>query len=228
MLTFALVVGDAVNQELLGYRQQHAGVQLPPAGAPWTEHAFQSRSGYYSTVKGQQMAALFRERRQRSSTPTGPAQAGGTSLALRDVFVSHATEDKDAIARPLAEELRRRGPSVWFDEYELVLGDWLRERIDDGLAHSRIGVVILSRAVFAKRWTAWELNGLVARLTAGERNVIVPVWHEVGVEEVRMYSPPLADLVAARSADGVAAIADAVERVLAVVGVAGRGPRDMT
>ena len=41
----------------------------------------------------------------------------------RDVFISHASEDKDEIARPLADELIRRGLKVWFDEYELVLGD---------------------------------------------------------------------------------------------------------
>jgi hypothetical protein len=53
---------------------------------------------------------------------------------MRDVFISHASEDKDAVARPLAKELLRRGHSVWFDEYELVLGDSLRENIDRGLA----------------------------------------------------------------------------------------------
>jgi len=67
---------------------------------------------------------------------------------------------------------------------------------------------------FAKRWSQWELNGLVSRLMAGERNVIVPIWHEVNVEAVRAYSPALADLVAARSSEGVVAISDKIERVL--------------
>jgi hypothetical protein len=49
---------------------------------------------------------------------------------------------------------------------------------------------------------------------AGERNVIVPIWHEVNVEAVRAYSPALADLVAARSSEGVVAISDKIERVL--------------
>jgi len=124
------------------------------------------------------------------------------------VFVSHATEDKDAVARPLAIELRRRGVGVWFDEYELLLGDSLREKIDEGLRHSRIGVIILSRAFFAKRWTAWELSGLVTRLMSGEQNVLVPVWHDVSADEVRAYSAPLADRVAAHSSNPVAVIAE--------------------
>ncbi len=215
MLAFAQVIGDAVNQQLLGFRRQHAGAHLVADGTPWTDREFQSRSGYYSTVKGQQMAALFRQR-QENATPLEAEAATPNTVGdqRRDVFISHATEDKDAIARPLAVELRGRCLSVWFDESELVLGDSLREKIDEGLRASRIGVVILSPAIFAKRWTAWELNGLVSRLMSGERNVIVPVWHDVDVDAVRAYSPPLADLVAARSSQGVAAIADGIERAL--------------
>ncbi|MDE0268382.1 MAG: DUF1883 domain-containing protein [Acidimicrobiaceae bacterium] len=36
-----------------------------------------------------------------------------------DVFISHAKEDKDAVARPLAHALRQREISVWHDEFEL-------------------------------------------------------------------------------------------------------------
>ena len=132
----------------------------------------------------------------------------------RDIFISHASEDKDAIARPLADELIRRGLSVWFDEYELVLGDSLRVEIDDGLAESTIGVVILSHHFFGKPWPKRELDGLHARLTGGEKNVIVPVWHELTERDLREYSPMLAGLLAGKSADGVQSLADAIERVL--------------
>lgn len=36
-----------------------------------------------------------------------------------DVFISHDSEDKEEVARPLAEVLRRNGLSVWYDEFEL-------------------------------------------------------------------------------------------------------------
>jgi TIR domain len=112
-----------------------------------------------------------------------------TDLFQRDVFISHASEDKHAIARPLAQQLTARGLSVWFDEYELMPGDSLRGKIGEGLRHSHCGVVILSPSFFAKRWPQWELDGLTARQLAGELNIIVPVWHEVGLAEVRSYSP---------------------------------------
>jgi hypothetical protein len=41
-----------------------------------------------------------------------------------DVFISHASEDKEPLARQLADLLRAQGVSVWLDESELTLGDW--------------------------------------------------------------------------------------------------------
>lgn len=76
-----------------------------------------------------------------------------------DVFISHASEDKDAIARPLAEELRRRGLRVWYDEFVLEVGDSLSEKIDEGLAASHHGVVVLSPKFFEKDWSKKELAG---------------------------------------------------------------------
>jgi hypothetical protein len=95
-----------------------------------------------------------------------------------DVFVSHATEDKDSLVRPLAEALRERGLRVWFDEFEVRLGDSLRRKIDAGLARSRFGVVVLSPAFLRKNWTQYELDGHVSREMNGEQ-IILPIWHEL-------------------------------------------------
>jgi len=40
-----------------------------------------------------------------------------------DVFISHASEDKDDIVRPLANALQAAGLEVWYDEFELKIGD---------------------------------------------------------------------------------------------------------
>ena len=79
-----------------------------------------------------------------------------------DVFISHASEDKDAVARPLAEELTRRGFRVWYDEYSLRVGDSLREKIDEGLNDCTYGLVVVSPSFMAKPWPNREVNGLVA------------------------------------------------------------------
>jgi hypothetical protein len=112
-----------------------------------------------------------------------------------DAFISHASEDKASLVRPLARALERAGFRIWYDEFDLRIGDSLRESIDKGLASSRYGIVILSPAFFAKNWPKYELNGLVAREIDGHK-VILPVWHYVTKKDVLLYSPTLADKVA--------------------------------
>ena len=130
-----------------------------------------------------------------------------------DVFISHASEDKEVVARPLYEELTRRGMKVWFDEATLELGDSLGDMIDDGLAHSRYGVVILSPRFFEKHWPQEELDRLV-KLENDGTSKILPILHQLEPDALRRYSPLLASRIAVRSSVGVPALA---EQILSVV-----------
>jgi len=112
-----------------------------------------------------------------------------------DVFISHASEDKEQVVRPLAHALTDGGLSVWYDEFELKIGDSLRRKIDAGLAASRFGVVVLSRSFFDKGWPNYELDGLVTLAVSGDQ-VLLPIWHEITKQELLEYSPSLADKVA--------------------------------
>ena len=53
-----------------------------------------------------------------------------------DVFISHASEDKDEFVRPLANALMELGMKVWFDEMTLKIGDSLRQKIDNCLLYT--------------------------------------------------------------------------------------------
>lgn len=128
------------------------------------------------------------------------------STTRHDAFICHASEDKDEFVRPLAQALRSHHLDIWYDEFALDVGDSLREAIDRGLAASRFGIVVLSPSFFRKRWPNHELNGLFARETAENRDLILPVWHRVGREEVVAFSPPLANLLASVSAEGLSAV----------------------
>ncbi len=122
---------------------------------------------------------------------------------LYDVFICHASEDKESFVRPLAKELVKEHVEVWYDEFSLRVGDSLREAVDKGLSQSRYGVVVLSPDFFRKRWTKRELNGLVALEMSEGNPVILPVWHNVAHADVLRYSPPLADVRAVESRKGV-------------------------
>ena len=139
-----------------------------------------------------------------------PAQDG----AEYDVFVCHATEDKEAVARPLAAALTARGITVWYDEYELRVGDSLRRKIDAGIAASRFGLIVVSRPFFAKNWTQYELDGLVAKTMDG-KHLLLPVWHEISKDQVAAKSPSLVDKVALKTSDStIDEIADELAAVI--------------
>jgi hypothetical protein len=149
-----------------------------------------------------------------SRTVASPDPQGSTF----DVFISHAGEDND-FARPLANELVARGLSVWFDAFELRVGDSLREQISRGLDSARFGVVILSPHFFDKQWTRHELDALTARELKEERSVILPVWHHLTAEDVRAYHPGIADTLAADTRAGVRSVAnDIIKAVLRQTG----------
>lgn len=116
-----------------------------------------------------------------------------------DVFISHASEDKDTVVRSLANSLRDRGLKVWYDEFELKIGDSLRRKIDKGLANSKVGLVVLSRHFTTKGWTNYELDGIVTRAVTGEQTLL-PIWHEITKAEVVAFSPSIADKVARSTA----------------------------
>lgn len=112
-----------------------------------------------------------------------------------DVFISHASEDKDVLVRDLAENLSDRGYRVWYDEFTLVPGDGLRRSIDQGIRDSRYGVVVLSKHFFCKGWSNYELDGLV-QIAIDHPGTILPIWHGLGQRDVTAYSASLANIVA--------------------------------
>lgn len=130
--------------------------------------------------------------------PDAAPSLGDTSREY-DVFISHASEDKDGVVRPLANALKSEGLIVWYDEFELKIGDSLRRKIDHGLANSRVGLVILSRSFISKGWTNYELDGIITRTVTGEQ-MLLPIWHDISKREVVEFSPSIADKVARSTA----------------------------
>jgi len=119
----------------------------------------------------------------------------GNEVRKYDVFISHASEDKDEVVRPLAFALISEGLTVWYDEFEMKIGDSLRRKIDMGLANSRFGIVVLSKDFIRKGWTNYELDGIITKSVSQEQ-VLLPIWHNLTKKEVIDFSPSLADKLA--------------------------------
>jgi TIR domain len=152
-------------------------------------------------------------RYESQGEPDAPV-ASNPEPANPEIFICHASEDKHAVARPLAEALKLSGHSVWLDESELVVGDSLSESIEYGLAHCLFGVVILSQAFFDKRWTKREMAGLTSREMIDGQRMILPVWHGIDSAFLAEQAPMLADLLAARTDDGIENVAAQISRAI--------------
>lgn len=112
---------------------------------------------------------------------------------LRDIFICHAFRDKESIVRPLRDALRRAGISVWYDEDEIHWGDPLEQLIKQGLAISRLVLVVLTRN-FAEPggWRETELNSAMEDQISSGRTRILPLVLELSDSEIKRRWPLIA------------------------------------
>lgn len=182
--------------------------------------------GYYSSGSsrgvGSHSSGLGRSAKPRWSRASSPVfytpaevqsltpirrtvESRATEPDLRDVFLCHAQDDRQGVAKQLHDLLVSRGVSVWFSEKDIGLGVPLMRAIDKGLANSRIGLVLVTPALLLRLPKEGiadkELSALLAR------DQLVPIAHNTTHEALREVSP----LLASRS--GLSTAEDSVETV---------------
>ena len=125
------------------------------------------------------------------------------------------SRDKDDLVRQLVHELSKLMCPVWYDEFSLNVGDSLRTSIEAGLRPTRKCVVVLSPSFLSNEgWGKAEFDSVYTREILEKDNVILPIWHNVSVEDVYQYSPRLADKVGLSSGLGVEELARKLARVI--------------
>jgi hypothetical protein len=215
---------ERLNRDIAQLRKDQAGLQKRISDETRKLHDAQNQ---YNVEQSKEQARLLsslrrleeEEARKRdrvveqieASLPAAEAAVDASFHA----FISHASEDKEDIARPLAEGLQKRGYRIWYDDFQLRVGHSLRRSIDQGLASSRFGIVIFSPNFFAKDWPQYELDGLVNNEVSGAARIL-PLWHKVSKNEVQRYSPSLADKVALNTANYT--LEELVDKLAEVIG----------
>ncbi|MGI8464454.1 toll/interleukin-1 receptor domain-containing protein [Pectobacterium punjabense] len=109
---------------------------------------------------------------------------------LRDVFLCHAWDDRQGVARELHDLLEAAGVKVWFSEKDLALGVPMMRAIDKGLANSRVGLVLVTPALLSRLPNEGVADKELSALLAG--NQLVPIVHNTTYEALRNVSPLLA------------------------------------
>lgn len=131
-----------------------------------------------------------------------------------DVFVSHASEDKDAVVDGLVQQLEALGVDVWYDDDQIQIGDSLMDSLNEGLSESRYGVIVLSENFIDKNWPESELKALMQRFQQDDVG-IMPLRYGISHEVIVDTYPILSDLVSRPVASDT--IQDRVQEVYNVI-----------
>jgi len=113
-------------------------------------------------------------------------------------FISHDFKDKNSIVRELANEMISLNCPTWYDEYTLQLGDNLKEKIDEGIANTEYSIVILSKNYISNTtWANYEFNAIFKQ----EKNIIIPVWHNIDKDDIDNFAPELSLIFGANTSN---------------------------
>jgi len=93
------------------------------------------------------------------------------------VFISHASEDKPFVDR-LATDLSKRGVLLWYDKFDLRVGDSVPGKINEGLSSSKYFLIVLSPRSVVSRWVQEELNAALVTQVTEAGIFLIPVLYE--------------------------------------------------
>lgn len=131
-------------------------------------------------MTAQQFIAELAARWQAAHPAAAPRAESGTSIPDAAVFLSYASEDREAATR-LAEGLRSAGLDVWFDKDDLRMGDDWARGIRRGLERCSLFLPVISRRALSEEnrrryfWREWNDADDLARGMAPGEAYIVPV-----------------------------------------------------
>lgn len=93
------------------------------------------------------------------------------------IFLSHNSKDKP-FARRLASELERSGARVWIDEAEILVGDSLIRKIEDGISSTDYLGVVLSPNSVNSPWVQREVETALTKEICGKRVFVLPFLYQ--------------------------------------------------
>jgi RNA-directed DNA polymerase len=92
-----------------------------------------------------------------------------------DIFISHASEDKVEIARPIFEACERLGLKAFLDEEHIDWGETFTRKINLALGAARTVLAVISSNSVNKDWPLTEVNTALGLEVNGEKTVVALV-----------------------------------------------------
>lgn len=118
-----------------------------------------------------------------------------------DVFLSHASADKNSYVEELKQTLDILGIDVFYDKDTIEWGDEWKKKIYEGLEKSEFAIIVISKNFFGREWTELELQNLLNRQNAEGQKLILPILHGVTADQLKEKYPAVADIQAIDSSN---------------------------
>lgn len=132
-----------------------------------------------------------------------------------DVFLSHSSLDKEEYVTELSDKLEEKGLSVFEDVKVFKIGQSQTDMMNFGILNSRFVVVFLSVNFIESGWSEYEFKSFLNREINEKKIIILPIWHNVAVEEVKNYNPYLVDKYALNTSKySLDQIVDSINQVI--------------
>ena len=90
------------------------------------------------------------------------------------VFVSHSSADKSFVDRLVADLAIREIP-VWYDKFDIQIGDSVPGTINSALTTSKYFLIVLSKSSAGSRWVQEELNAALMQQVMSGGTFILPI-----------------------------------------------------
>jgi len=108
-------------------------------------------------------------------------------METRDIFICHASADKENYVFPFIKALNNSEITYWIDEAEITWGDNIAQKINEGLAKSKYVVVFLTPSFLGRNWPERELNNALSFETSTGKKVVLPILIASEQEVFRKY-----------------------------------------
>lgn len=111
-----------------------------------------------------------------------------------DVFISHASKDKNVYVDSLNAAVRKLGLNIFYDTDVLSWGDNWKQVIIDGTKSSEFAIIVISNNFFDREWTERELGEFLSLQNENHQKIVLPLLYGISLDELKEHYPELGDI----------------------------------
>jgi hypothetical protein len=136
-----------------------------------------------------------------SPVPSATHNSGERDFSMYDIFISHASADKISYVEELKASLSKLKVNIFYDKDTLQWGDNWKNKILEGVEKAEFAIIVISENFFGREWTEIELNEFFNRQNQNGQKIILPLLHNISIDQLKVHYPAIADIQALATND---------------------------